>query len=202
MIQRSKMNILKRQKKGRSLICGCKKKKIKINNTKSCRFIYANENRRNSKNNSPVFENFDRKSKDKMSEISSSSENSYGNNNTDSNFHRVSTPKSFQKLINENSSFNLEELIDLVSKLNKNLEKIQKSNFDQEFSEKIKNQWALLSKIIDRLLLYGFLLITTFILGNIYIYIQIVLYTNRNKNFFLNLLRRNNYPGINLHFFY
>jgi hypothetical protein len=201
MIQRSKMNILNRQRKGRSLICGCKKKKIKINNTKSCRFIYANENRRNSKNNSPVFENFDRKSKDKMSEISSNSENSYNNNNnTSSNFHRVSTPKSFQKLINENSSFNLEELIDLVSKLNKNLEKIQRSNFDQEFSEKIKNQWALLSKIIDRLLLYGFLLITTFILGNIYI--PIVLYTGRNKNYFLNLFRRNNYPGINLNFFY
>ena len=41
MIQRSKMNILKRGRKGRSLLCNCKKTEIKINNTKLIRSNFS-----------------------------------------------------------------------------------------------------------------------------------------------------------------
>ena len=80
----------------------------------------------------------------------------------------MSTPKSFQKLINENTSFNHDEFMILISKLSKNLEKAEHRRIDHELTEKVKNQWVLLSKIIDRILLYAFILSTTFILGNIY----------------------------------
>ena len=84
----------------------------------------------------------------------------------------MSTPKSFKKYNEHNPSYtNLdndhEAFMLLISKLNKNLEKAEHDMFENLFLEKVKNQWILLSKIIDRLLLYIFMLLTSFVLGGI-----------------------------------
>ena len=60
-------------------------------------------------------------------------------------------------------------MIKLISKLNKNLE-ITEGNLNlEDYNNRIKFQWKLLSKIFDRILLVTFSIITFFVLGSILI---------------------------------
>jgi hypothetical protein len=51
--------------------------------------------------------------------------------------------------------------------LKKNLENAEIKFNEQEHKEKIKKQWQLLSKIVDRILLYLFIFFSFLILGGI-----------------------------------
>ena len=66
-----------------------------------------------------------------------------------------------------NSKIELKKLSILISNLNKNLEKTETKLMEEEMKDKFKKQWALLSKIADRLFLYIFLVSTIIILGGI-----------------------------------
>ena len=65
--------------------------------------------------------------------------------------------------LNENQKL----MFELISKLNKSLEKTEINYLQHEYQEKIKKQWMLLSKIIDRIFLTVFSLITLFTLSSI-----------------------------------
>ena len=69
----------------------------------------------------------------------------------------------------ENSvvKFNNKKIMKLISKFDRHLDSTQKKLLHQEYKENIKKQWILLSKIVDRLFLYFFILMTFFILGGI-----------------------------------
>ena len=58
-------------------------------------------------------------------------------------------------------------LIELISKLNRNLTSTDDNLLKEEYKVKIKSQWMLLSKIIDRILLILFSIITVIVLGSI-----------------------------------
>ena len=58
-------------------------------------------------------------------------------------------------------------LINLISILKRNLENAEIKLNEQEYKENIKKQWRLLSKIVDRLLLYIFVIFSFLLLGGI-----------------------------------
>ena len=167
--------------------CTKRKSRNKKSYKNSNRFLCTNEISHTS-GYSPIMQ-LRRKTIDQELQISSDSEDGklneiiVGKNCTKSG--RMFTSKNFKKNydqnpINLNDDNNHDAFKLLISKLNKNLDKVEHEKFEHEYLEKVKNQWILLSKIIDRLLLYIFLIATSLIFGGILLQAPYANFFNNN----------------------
>ena len=72
-----------------------------------------------------------------------------------------------EKISISNFQLNHLKLIKIISKLNENFNKREIRLAEEDMNEKVRKQWSLLSRVIDRLLLYLFMFLTFFVLGGI-----------------------------------
>lgn len=70
-------------------------------------------------------------------------------------------PSDINQPISSSSSVENKRLIKLLRALNNNLEKLQMKDLQEDYKQDVKNQWKALAKVIDIIMLYIFLIVTS-----------------------------------------